>query len=66
MFAKQPKYYHRGRLNEDDNKSLVAHENPRRHTSNSPLAYKLNNDDQNNFLREDGEGTWIDHRGNEK
>ena len=66
MLAKQPKDCHRGRLNEDDNKSLVAHENLTRHMSNSPLAYKVNNDNHDNFLREDDEGIWIEHRGNEK
>ena len=66
MLANQPKDYYRGRLDEYDNESLVAHENLTRHTANSPLAYKVNNDDHDNFLREDGEGVWIQHRGNEK
>ena len=51
---------------EDDNESLVAQENSTRHTSNSPLAYKVNNNNQYKFLQEDGEGIWIDHRWNEK
>ena len=50
VLAKQPKDYYRGRLDEDDNESMVAHENLIRRTSNSPLAYKVNNDDHNNFL----------------
>ena len=56
MLTKQPKYYYRARLDEVDNESMVAHENPTRHMSNSPLEYKVNNDDHGNFLREDGEG----------
>ena len=66
MLVKQPTDYHRGRLDEDDNKSLVAHENLPSHTSNSLLTYIASNDDQNNFLREDGKGIWIEHRRNEK
>ena len=66
MLAKQPKDYHKGRLDEDDHESLVAHETLTRHKSNSPLVYKVNNDDYDNFLRDDGEGIWIEHRGNEK
>ena len=50
VLAKQPKDYHGGRLDQDDDESLGAHENLTRHMSNSPLAYKVNNDDQNNFL----------------
>ena len=52
MLAKQPKDCHRRRLDEDDNESLAARENSTRYTSNSPLEYKVNNDDQNKFLRE--------------
>ena len=53
-------------LEEEVNESLVGHENPTKHTSNSSLVSKVNNDDQNNFLQEDGEGIWIDHGGNDK
>ena len=66
MLVKQPKDYHRGILDEDNNKSLVAHENLTRHISNSPLGYKVHNDDHDKFLREDDEGVWIEHKGNEK
>ena len=66
MLAKQPKDYNRGRLDEDDNDSLVAHQNPTRHTSSTQLVMNVNNDDFDNFLWEDGEGIWIEHRGNEK
>ena len=66
MLAKQPQDYYRGRLDEDNNESLVVHENLTRHTSNTHLAYTTNNDDHENFLREDNEGIWIEHRGNEK
>ena len=66
LLAKQPKDYHRERLAENDNESLVAHENPTSHKSNSPLTYIVNNVDQKHFLREDGEGIWIDRIGNEK
>ena len=66
MLAKQPKDYNKGRLDEDNNDSLIAHENLIRHTSSTQLAMNINNDDYDNFLREDGEGIWIEHRGNAK
>ena len=66
MLAKQPKEYNRGRLDEDDNDSLVDHENPTRQTSSTQFRMNVNTDDYDKFLRDDGEGIWIEHRGNEK
>ena len=66
LLAKQLKDYHRDRLNEGDNDSLVAYKHLKRHTSNSHLTYKVNNDDHDNFLREDGKGIWIEQKGNGK
>ena len=52
MLAKQPKDYHRVRLDEDDNEPSVAYENLTCHKSNSPLMYIVTNDDQNTlFMR---------------